>query len=69
MRMMASVALIAAAMALLSPPTHAEVALAAHRAVYDLTLLKSSGPKAPTQARGRIVLERPQVKISSRDFH
>jgi len=48
---------IAAAMALLSPPAHAEVALAAHLAVYDLNLLKSSGPKAPTQARGRIVLE------------
>ena len=42
---------------LLSTSTHAEVLLAAHRAVYDLSLLKSSGLKAPTQAHGRIVLE------------
>ena len=41
----------------LSTVTHAEVLLAAHRAVYDLGLLKSNGPKAPTQAHGRIVLE------------
>ena len=36
---------------------HAEVVLAPHRAVYDLNLVRSSGPKAPTQAHGRIVLE------------
>jgi hypothetical protein len=30
------------------------MALAAHRAVYELSLLKSSGAKAPASARGRI---------------
>ncbi|MGJ0512664.1 cell envelope integrity EipB family protein [Methylocystis sp.] len=31
--------------------------LANHRAVYDLSLLKSSGAKAPAQARGRIAFD------------
>lgn len=31
--------------------------LAAHRAVYDLTLLKSIGSKSPTYARGRIAFD------------
>lgn len=31
--------------------------LASHRAVYELTLDKSTGSKAPAQARGRIVFE------------
>jgi hypothetical protein len=33
---------------------NAPMALAAHRAVYELSLLKSSGAKAPASARGRI---------------
>lgn len=48
---------IVAATASLMPAAHAEARLAAHRAVYDLGLVKSNGPKAPTQARGRIALE------------
>lgn len=32
-------------------------ALASHRAVYDLSLLKASGTKAPAQARGRIAFD------------
>ena len=32
-------------------------ALAAHRAVYDLSLMKSTGAKAPAQARGRIAFD------------
>jgi hypothetical protein len=35
----------------------ANLPLAAHRAVYDLTLLKSSGAKAPASARGRILFD------------
>jgi hypothetical protein len=31
--------------------------LAAHRAVYELTLLKSTGTKSPTAARGRIAFD------------
>ena len=31
--------------------------LAAHRAIYDLSLLKSTGDSAPASARGRIVFE------------
>ncbi len=53
----ARILLVAVAGLPLSTVTHAEALLAAHRAVYDLGLLKSNGPKAPTQARGRIVLE------------
>ena len=53
----ARVLLVSVVGPLLSTATHAEVPLAAHRAVYDLGLLKSSGTKAPTQANGRIVLE------------
>lgn len=49
--------LVACAALLFARPAQADVALAAHRAVYDLVLLKSSGAKAPTQAHGRIVLE------------
>jgi len=33
------------------------MALAPHRAVYDLTLVKSKGLKAPTSARGRIAYD------------
>ena len=33
------------------------VPLAAHRAVYDLTLLKAVGSKSPTSARGRIAFD------------
>ncbi len=33
------------------------IPLASHRAVYDLTLLKSSGSKSPTSARGRIAFD------------
>jgi hypothetical protein len=33
------------------------VSLAAHRAVYDLTLLKAIGSKSPTSARGRIAFD------------
>jgi len=36
-----------------SPP----MPLAAHRAVYQLTLLKSTGSKSPTAARGRIAFD------------
>lgn len=53
----ARILFIGVAAPLLSSAAHAEPALAAHRAVYDLGLLKSSGSKAPAQARGRIVLE------------
>ncbi|WP_363347373.1 cell envelope integrity EipB family protein [Methylocystis echinoides] len=34
-----------------------EPPLASHRAIYELTLDKASGSKAPAQARGRIVFE------------
>jgi hypothetical protein len=48
--------------ALPSAPTDAaltadSVPLAAHRAVYDLTLLKAVGSKSPTGARGRIAFD------------
>jgi hypothetical protein len=33
------------------------ITLAAHRAVYDLTLLKAVGTKSPTSARGRIAFD------------
>lgn len=33
------------------------VPLAAHRAIYDLTLLKAVGTKSPTDARGRIAFD------------
>ena len=45
------------------PPVPASVApspvlpLAAHRATYDLTLVKSVGSKSPTSARGRLLYE------------
>ncbi len=47
------------------PPSPADVvsqssqvmALAAHRATYDLTLVKSIGTKSPTSARGRLLYE------------
>lgn len=49
------------AAALVSPAARAESAaapaLVSHRAVYDLTLLKASGAKAPAQARGRIAFD------------
>jgi hypothetical protein len=39
-------------------PSRAEqVHLVAHRAVYDLTLLKAVGSKSPTSARGRIAFD------------
>jgi hypothetical protein len=41
----------------LAQPTNAPVPLASHRAVYDLTLLKSTGAKGPAEARGRIAFE------------
>ncbi|WP_457797680.1 cell envelope integrity EipB family protein [Methylocystis sp. S23] len=54
-------ALLAAALAAsLSPsfPARAEAPpLASHRAVYELTLDKATGAKAPAQARGRIVFD------------
>jgi EipB-like len=34
-----------------------EVALVSHRAVYELTLLKSTGTKSPTAAHGRIAFD------------
>jgi EipB-like len=34
-----------------------EVSLVSHRAVYELTLLKSSGTKSPTAAHGRIAFD------------
>lgn len=51
-----SILVICAALSFMHP-AQAEIALAAHRAVYDLGLLKGSGAKAPAQAHGRIVLE------------
>lgn len=40
-------------------PVHAAAAmpLAAHRAVYDVTLLRATGSKSPTSARGRVSYE------------
>lgn len=46
--------MIAAAFA---QPAAAPPPLASHRAVYDLTLLKTGGAKGPAQARGRIAFE------------
>jgi hypothetical protein len=40
-----------------SAVTHPQVPLAPHRAVYELTLLKSVGSKSPTAARGRIAFD------------
>jgi len=37
--------------------TNPPMPLAAHRALYDLTLLKSTGNKSPTAARGRIAFD------------
>ncbi len=37
--------------------TNMSMPLAAHRAVYELTLLKSTGTKSPTAARGRIAFD------------
>ncbi len=37
--------------------TNPSMPLAAHRAVYELTLLKSTGNKSPTAARGRIAFD------------
>jgi hypothetical protein len=58
--MMSSRALLAAAF-LLAPAAgaRADVAapLASHRAVYELSLDKATGSKAPAQARGRIVFD------------
>lgn len=39
------------------PAEAGSVALAPHRAVYELTLLKSIGNKAPTAAKGRIAFD------------
>lgn len=55
-------ALFAAVIASNLPPLGAAMAqqppaLASHRAVYELTLDKAKGAKAPAQARGRIVFE------------
>jgi hypothetical protein len=57
-----SIPLLALALALGSPAlaqnSDAHVApFAAHRAVYDLTLLKSTGASAPASARGRIAFD------------
>ncbi len=40
-----------------SVKTNPTMPLAAHRAVYELTLLKSTGNKSPTAARGRIAFD------------
>ena len=40
-----------------SVQTNPPMPLAAHRAVYELTLLKSTGTKSPTAARGRIAFD------------
>jgi EipB-like len=40
-----------------SVQTNPSMPLAAHRAVYELTLLKSTGTKSPTAARGRIAFD------------
>jgi hypothetical protein len=37
--------------------TNPTMPLAAHRAIYELTLLKSTGTKSPTAARGRIAFD------------
>jgi hypothetical protein len=37
--------------------TNPPMPLAAHRAIYELTLLKSTGTKSPTAARGRIAFD------------
>lgn len=61
--MKASSALAAAALALThvssvrAEMTAAAPVFAAHRAVYDLSLMKGSGAKAPAQAGGRIAFE------------
>jgi hypothetical protein len=53
-----SIALVAGLLAGASPAAAAGlVALAPHRAVYDLTLVQSKGLKAPTSARGRIAYD------------
>ncbi len=41
----------------LTPAFAANMPLASHRAVYDLSLLSSKGDNAPSSARGRIVFE------------
>lgn len=53
-------ALFAATLAVLVQPGHAGAqapALATHRAVYELTLDRSTGAKAPAHARGRIAFD------------
>jgi len=40
-----------------SPLNTGVMPLAAHRAIYDLSLLKASGNKSPTAARGRIAFD------------
>ncbi|MEX2034243.1 MAG: cell envelope integrity EipB family protein [Xanthobacteraceae bacterium] len=59
---LAAVALVAAAggTVLLAPPTHAQgaaVALASHRAVYDLKLASTRGKQAMQTVRGRILYD------------
>ncbi len=54
-------AILAMAFVLASPSISAAPSalppLAAHRAVYELTLLKSTGAKSPTSAKGRIAFD------------
>ena len=61
MNVLRAVLLCAAALPLSFASAHADPAggavLASHRAVYDLSLLKADGNKAPTEARGRIALD------------
>lgn len=61
MTVLRAVLLCAAALPLYTAPSQADPAgvpmLASHRAVYDLSLLKADGNKAPTEARGRIALD------------
>jgi hypothetical protein len=60
-RIAAGVAALACVLAPLPAPEAAAQtpppALAPHRAVYDLTLLKAEGAKAPSEARGRITFD------------
>jgi len=52
-----SAVILAAGFVPLSPANADAPALASHRAVYELTLDKATGSKAPAQARGRIVFD------------
>jgi hypothetical protein len=57
-RQIPNCALAAGFLALAGLPAHAaNVNLAAHRAVYDLSFLRGSGSAAPVSAQGRIVYE------------